>query len=223
MLERLSEPARQAMLQAEEESRRLGHQHLGTEHLLLGILAARDSAAARVLARSSVTLAACREKVAEAVLSGPAPLVGNDGMVLTARAKRSLERAGRLSLRHQSATVGTVAIMLSVLDVEGTAGQVLRGCAIDIGALRSALANAADDGEAAPPAPSVVPARPSRAPAPEAAEHEVSLPMCPVCKAELGPALAHQVVESRGDDGALRQHVAIYCGACGATLGFSAV
>lgn len=208
------------MTQAEVEAHRLGHSHLGTEHLLLGILAAPDSAAAGVLAGASVMLDACRDKVAEAVAAGQ-PGAG-EALVLTARARRSLDRAGRLSLRHRSATVGTVAIMVSVLDVEGTAGQVLRGLGVDVVALRAALAGVADDSEdhrekvGEEPGEEVMVGEAAVA---EPGPHRQEVLTCPACGAALEAALAHRVLESHGDDGTTRRHLAVYCRACHGVLG----
>ena len=58
--------------------------------------------------------------------------------IFTARAKRAIERASRFSLqrwRH----VGTEHLLLGVLDVEGTACQVLRGLGVDVAGLRRTI------------------------------------------------------------------------------------
>jgi len=49
MFERFNEPARRAVVIAQEEARRLGHQSIGTEHLLLGLIAQGTGVGARVL------------------------------------------------------------------------------------------------------------------------------------------------------------------------------
>jgi ATP-dependent Clp protease ATP-binding subunit ClpC len=51
MFERLTDRARQVMHLAQEEARMLGHSHIGTEHLLLGLAGAGDGMAAQVLAK----------------------------------------------------------------------------------------------------------------------------------------------------------------------------
>jgi ATP-dependent Clp protease ATP-binding subunit ClpC len=120
---------------------KLGHGHVGTEHLLLGLLIQAGSAAAEALHASGVSLAPGREKVIEALASratAPAPGAG-DQVPLTDRASRALDRATRLSLRMGSEVVGSDHVLLSVLDVEGTAGQVLRGLSVDPSVVREAL------------------------------------------------------------------------------------
>ena len=49
MFERFTERARQAVVLAQEDARSLRHSHVGTEHLLLGLLREEEGLAARVL------------------------------------------------------------------------------------------------------------------------------------------------------------------------------
>lgn len=58
----LSEECKRVLANAATESDRLGHQHIGTEHLLLGLLAVEDSFAAKMLTKHGLTLALAREK-----------------------------------------------------------------------------------------------------------------------------------------------------------------
>jgi ATP-dependent Clp protease ATP-binding subunit ClpA len=55
MFERFTEPAREVVVQAQDEARRLHAHHIGTEHLLLGLLDVHDSPTAAVLARHGLT------------------------------------------------------------------------------------------------------------------------------------------------------------------------
>lgn len=191
MLDRLSGAARQAVGRAEEEARRLGHGHIGTEHLLLGILAGREDSAARALVAAGATLDGSRDKVAEAVPEDTSK-VGD--LQLTDRAKRTLERASRLSLRRHDEQVETQHVLFSLLDVEGTAGQVLRGLGVDLERVRAAL-----DSPGAP--------------------HRASPPRCAVCAAALDTALAHRVVTSHSESRNRQDFVVAYCSACGSAIG----
>ena len=56
MFERFSEPARQVVIFAQDEARALGHNYIGTEHLLLGLLREEQGLAARVLESLDVKL-----------------------------------------------------------------------------------------------------------------------------------------------------------------------
>ena len=199
MFERFSDQAARAVELARSEAGRLGHGHVGTEHLLLGILAEGDNLAATSLQASGATLAGCRELAVEAVADQSPAGAGTD-LQLTKRATRALERAARLALRRHDAAVETTHILLSVLDVEGRAGQVLRGLAVDLNALRASL-NAPG---AAPAVPTPADGRrPARTP-----------PRCGRCQASLAESLAEQVVTRPPAP----PYVVVYCSACGTAI-----
>lgn len=197
MLGRFSNAARQAVARAEEEARRLGHGHIGTEHLLLGILAGGEDRAARALATAGATLDGSRDKVAEAVSAEATGTVGD--LQLTDRARRTLERASRLSLRRHDEQVKTEHVLLSLLDVEGTAGQVLRGLGVDLERVRAALDSSPDDHATG-------------------AAHRTS-PRCAVCGSDLDTTLAHRVVASHSQARERQEFVVAYCSACGSAIG----
>jgi hypothetical protein len=139
VLERFSDEARTSVDLAQAEARRLGHDHIGTEHLLLGILTEGHSRAARALIAVGVTPSTCRQKVAEAV-GNTAPAAPDGDLDLTERARRSLQRAVRLANRQRQDHVEAEHILLSVIQVEGRAGQVLRGLGVDPARVRAAVA-----------------------------------------------------------------------------------
>jgi ATP-dependent Clp protease ATP-binding subunit ClpA len=64
MFERFTGEARTAVVQAQVEARRLGHDHIGAEHVLLGVLAVDDGATARVLRDLGVDRAALEHELA---------------------------------------------------------------------------------------------------------------------------------------------------------------
>lgn len=63
MIEQLTDDARQTTILTQEEARRLSHNWVGTEHLLLGLLRHQDAFAARALIALGVTLEDAREQV----------------------------------------------------------------------------------------------------------------------------------------------------------------
>lgn len=209
VLERLSGAARRMVTLAEDEARRLGHRHVGTEHLLLGILAEGESAAARTLVACGATLDAARQKVTEAVpVDGPGSHI--DDLRLTDRANRALERAARLSLRQHDEHVETEHVLVSLLDVEGTAGQVLRGLAVDLARVRVTLESAVEQ------------ARASAGTGDDPALGR-PLPRCGACGSALDTTLAHHVVTSQGEGQQSRQFLVAFCAACGLVVGVDAV
>jgi ATP-dependent Clp protease ATP-binding subunit ClpA len=85
MFERFSKPAREVVVNAREQARELGHRFVGTEHLLLGLLAVDvDGPAGRALAAAGVEPAAVRAEVVRLVGTGPLPLGDADAAALRA-------------------------------------------------------------------------------------------------------------------------------------------
>jgi ATP-dependent Clp protease ATP-binding subunit ClpA len=199
---------------AQEEARRLDHQRIGTEHLFLGILVEGESAAARALVMAGATVDAARDKVAEAVGRNGGPARSGD-LPFTVRATRALDRASRLSLRRRDAEVETEHVLLSVLDVEGTAGQVLRRLGVDIPGLRRAVDLASVGGSVDLAADSETAAGGDR---PRSDRSERSMPNCAVCHSSLDKTLAYRVLAARGEGGQSKNIVVVYCSACGAAL-----
>ena len=67
MLERFTDQARRAIVLAEEEAGMLGHNWLGTEHILLGLIRERDGVAAQVLVKLGAELSGVREQVIDLI------------------------------------------------------------------------------------------------------------------------------------------------------------
>jgi ATP-dependent Clp protease ATP-binding subunit ClpA len=202
-VERFSERARNVVASAEDEARQLAHPHVGTEHLLLGLIAV-DGPAAAALRSAGATQDATRDKVAEAV--GRAGAGGHGERDFSPRARRALERASRLSLHRRDAHVEPEHLLLGVLDVEGRAGQVLRGLGVDVTALRETTDLRSGDGGT-----TMSPGR------------SLPAPQCAVCGTALDGALSYRVVPAAGAAGARltdhRDFVIAYCSSCGAALG----
>jgi ATP-dependent Clp protease ATP-binding subunit ClpC len=117
MFERFTDRARRAVVLAQDEARELGHSHIGTEHLLLGMLrdsggGSSSSVAASALTSLGITLEAAREAVAATVGRGG----GQAGHIpFTPPAKRSLELALREALQLGCDYIGTEHILLGVI------------------------------------------------------------------------------------------------------------
>ena len=96
MFERFTERARHAVVFAQEEARILGHNHIGTEHILLGLLREEADAGARALGSLHVSIEKVRAEVVRIVGEGEAGAVTTGQIPFTPRAKKVLE----LSLRE---------------------------------------------------------------------------------------------------------------------------
>jgi ATP-dependent Clp protease ATP-binding subunit ClpC len=121
--ERLGEGGKQAVARAQEEARGLGHGFVGTEHLLLGLIA-DDGAAGRFLGSLGVTLQAARAEVARII--GPEAEVPGGELPLTPRSKRVLELGGREAAALGHTVAGAEHLLLGLLrEGEGVANVVL--------------------------------------------------------------------------------------------------
>ncbi|MBK5221296.1 MAG: Clp protease N-terminal domain-containing protein [Acidimicrobiia bacterium] len=210
--------ARLAVAAADALAREIGHDRVGTEHLLLGLLAVEPCDAASLLADAGATLAAARHQVIEAV--GPVEHLPPQGRALprTARASRAIGRAVRFSHHRHAPDVGTEHLLLGVLDVEGTAGQVLRKLGLDLDALRLAIdaeRPGPPDGEVDDPA-TLNAADPTATPAP-------ALPpmRCPSCRSAIDDHLTWRSVVASPHDptDAVRTVLIVACGECGTAIG----
>ena len=124
VFERFTEGARQAVVAGREEARRFGHNYIGTEHLLLGVLRQEHEVGARVLESLGVTLDGVRSQVGRIV--GQGEVVATAQIPFTPRAKRVLELSLReaLSLGHDG--IGTEHIVLALVrEPEGIAAKIL--------------------------------------------------------------------------------------------------
>ena len=184
---------------------------------MLGLLAEGRNPAAMLLQAAGAPLSACREKVREALARRdlPAPPREAAELELTDRAARAIDRAGKLSLRLKSDQVEAVHLLTSVLDVEGTAGQVLRGLNVDLTVLRDQLAGVATNPDDLPPAASEDDEVSDVAPGDLVIPRPGTEPMCATCGALLSSALSHTVLTA--DDGV--DFDVVYCSSCGAGLG----
>ena len=197
--------AQRALDDATRDAGQLGHRHVGTEHLLLGLLADAADPAAQALRRAGATPEGARSKIIEAVGRGE-PCADPTPAANTARATRAIERASRSSLQRRRPLVSTDDLLLGVLDVEGTAGQVLRRLAVDIASLRTDVRSLGQRESPEETTPTKEPPAGGRE------------PRCGVCGADLERVLAHRRVSSTGRDDR-RQLVVAYCSECGTTLG----
>ena len=140
MFERFTDRARKAVVSAQEQARRLRHDYIGTEHLLLGLLSERDGIAARALVALGVTEAAVNDGIAKMVPPGKSAPSGH--IPFTPRAKKVLELALREALALNHNYIGTEHIALGLVrEGEGVAAQVLTGLGVDLASLRQQVIN----------------------------------------------------------------------------------
>jgi ATP-dependent Clp protease ATP-binding subunit ClpC len=139
MFERFTDRARRVVVLAQQESQLLSHNYIGSEHLLLGLLAEQDGAAARALESLNVTLGAARELVEEIIGPGQQKPLGH--IPFTPRAKKILELSLREALIMGSEVIDTQHLLLGLIDEgDGVGAQILQRLDATPQAVREAVA-----------------------------------------------------------------------------------
>jgi prophage maintenance system killer protein len=151
MFLRFTDRARRAVVLAQEKARELGHPYIGTEHLLLGLLAEGEGVAALVLESLGISLEEAQGRVEDIVGQGQGAPPRH--LPFTPRAKKVLELSLQEALRLGHNYVGTEHLMLSLLrEGEGVAVQVLADLSADYAQVRErVLGVLAEVGEQADP------------------------------------------------------------------------
>ncbi|MFC2015824.1 ATP-dependent Clp protease ATP-binding subunit [Chloroflexota bacterium] len=123
--DRFTKRARRVLTHAQEEARRLNHRYIGTEHILLGLVAEEGGVAMRVLGELGVSAEQVRAAVERTVGKGTRPSFAQP--TLTPRTKRVIEISvdeARLLGHHY---IGTEHLLLGLVrEGEGVAVDVLR-------------------------------------------------------------------------------------------------
>jgi len=137
MFERFTNRARHVVVLAQEEARRLQHNYIGTEHLVLGLLG-EEGIASEALERFGVSLSGAREDVKAIIGLGKETVGGH--IPFTPRAKKTLELSLREALQLHHNFIGTEHILLGVLrEGHGVGAQILQQYAPDLMAIRMAV------------------------------------------------------------------------------------
>ncbi|HEY5530384.1 MAG TPA: ATP-dependent Clp protease ATP-binding subunit [Candidatus Anoxymicrobiaceae bacterium] len=136
MFQRFSDSARRVVVLAQEEARKLNHNYIGTEHLLLGLIQEGEGVAAKALETFQVNLEAVRGQVVEVIGRGSSAPSGH--IPFTPRAKKVLELSLREALQLGHNYIGTEHILLGLIrEGEGVAAKVLVKIGVDLERLRN--------------------------------------------------------------------------------------
>ena len=135
-LEDLPGASKGVMVLSQEEARRLGHSVVGTEHILLGLLAEGEDVAARTLLSLGISIDQVRGEVERIIGRGERPTEGPIGF--TPRSKRVLELAFDEARRLGHTYIGTEHLLLGLIrEGEGVAAQVLHNLGADLDKVRA--------------------------------------------------------------------------------------
>ena len=131
--------AQQVLQLARQEADRFNHGYIGTEHLLLGLIALGEGVAVTVLRRMGLDLETVRLEVEKAVgVGSDMKTVGN--VPYTPRVKKVLALAGTEARAMHVEFVGTEHILLGLLrEGEGVAARVLANLRVDLDRTREAV------------------------------------------------------------------------------------
>ena len=137
-LGRFTAEGRRVVVVAQDEARRLNHNYLGTEHLLLGILRNRDSRAARVLRDLGVSAQRVRSAVKRMIGEGSDPVAGQ--VPFTPRAKKVLSLGVAAARSAGESLAGPEHLLLGLLEEgEGVAAQILADSGVTRHAVEDSL------------------------------------------------------------------------------------
>jgi ATP-dependent Clp protease ATP-binding subunit ClpA len=225
MFERFTDRARRVVVLAQEESREMGHDHIGTEHLLLALIREEDGIAGKALAEAGVTLDPTRKQVEAVIGRGEPEPKRRSGkrwrrhVTFTAGAKKTMELALRESLGLGCNYIGTEHLLLGLLSSgEGAGVETIARVGADPLQLRESvlkLARTRPEG----PIPTVE-FRETEFEMRESSLGEAATPRCPKCNSSLAETAAIRPMELPLPEGKESRTVAFaFCRRCGSSLG----
>ena len=110
---RFTQKAQSALEKAQQSAMELGHNYIGSEHLILGLIKEEDSVASKVLRENGVTAEAVTDKISR--LIGIAAPTGEPVSGMTPRTKRIIEISYAEANRMGHNYIGTEHLLLAIL------------------------------------------------------------------------------------------------------------
>jgi len=137
---RFTERAQRALVFAQEEARNLGHNYVGTEHLLLGLVREEEGVASQVLRQLGADVSKIRSQVE--ALVGRGNYNFSEGFGYTPRTKRIMELSFYEARNLGHNYIGTEHLLLALIrEGEGVAARILKDLDIDLQDVREQLIN----------------------------------------------------------------------------------
>lgn len=125
-IQNFDESARQILEMSRDEARRLRHEYVGTEHLLLALIHKKEGSAAALLRNVGADCIDMEANVAEIVGAGQRELPTDQMLPFTSRAKKALDLAVEESVMLNHDYVGAEHLLLGLIrEGEGIGAQVL--------------------------------------------------------------------------------------------------
>ncbi len=139
MAKRFTENAQKIILIAQEEAKRLNHDYVGTEHILLGLSAIDGTVSHKILTGLGVTFRKVRQEIEKMVGIGDTIMLLGE-IPFTPRAKAVLEFSVEESQVLGTEHIGTEHILLGLIhEEEGMAGKILENLGLSLPTIREAV------------------------------------------------------------------------------------
>ncbi|MGI6189919.1 MAG: ATP-dependent Clp protease ATP-binding subunit [Clostridiales bacterium] len=146
---RFTERAQRALVYAQEEARALGHNYVGTEHLLLGLVREEEGIASQVLKQLGADVANIRSQVESLVGRGNYNF--SEGFGYTPRTKRIMELSFYEARNLGHNYIGTEHLLLALIrEGEGVAARIIKDLGIDLQNVREQLIKALKEEDSQP-------------------------------------------------------------------------
>ena len=147
MAKRFTENAQKIILIAQEEAKRLNHDYVGTEHILLGLCAIEGTVSNQILTSLGVTFRKVRLEIEKMVGIGDTIMLLGE-IPFTPRAKKVLEFSVEESQLLNSEYIGTEHILLGLIrEEEGMAGKILGNLGLSLTLVRDTVVNSVGEGK----------------------------------------------------------------------------
>lgn len=129
-MEKFSKKASLALRAAQDAAEALGHTYIGSEHILLGILADSECVGARLLLSKSITSAKVESALCQLMGSGcETELSASD---MTSRTRKIIEQSSVIAKRYGFSVIGTEHLLLAIADESECVGmQILTKLGVD--------------------------------------------------------------------------------------------
>lgn len=138
MTNRFTKKAENALKKAAEYSGELGHTYIGTEHILMGLCAERDSVSAKILLSHGVEADQIKRSVIEISGRGISGKVSSENM--TPGAKNLIEQSAVLAKKFSQSFIGTEHLLLSLVSTPECVGaKILESLKASLGEIKNEL------------------------------------------------------------------------------------
>jgi len=138
LFERYTEGARRALALAQESAKDMGHNYVGSEHLLLGLIREKSGAASKTLARFGIEDSIVQRRAEELVGRGDYHFTDSFGY--TPRTKKIIELSLYEAKTLKNNYIGTEHLLLAVIrEREGVAARILMELGVDLSQLRKSI------------------------------------------------------------------------------------